>query len=155
MNKRLLGVLIAVLVVAGCGKGSSDDASSQIKTRAPVAATADVVAAVLVSGPPVAKLGFVLAAKPVVGAQVDLRLDLTASEAVPALQLRAEADGVTIDPATAQIGLAIEGGKTASHQLRLTPDKVGLTEVTVRYRTAPESAETVYSIPVLVTAAGG
>jgi hypothetical protein len=155
MNKRLLGVLIAVLAVAGCSKGSSDDTSSQIKTKAPVVAAAEAVAAVLVSGPPVAKLGFVLAAKPVVGVQVDLRLDLTATEAVPALQLRAEADGITIDPATAQIGLAIEAGKTASHQLSLTPDKEGLNELTVRYRTAPDSAETVYSIPVLVAAAGG
>jgi hypothetical protein len=155
MNKRLLVVLMAMLGAAGCSKGSSDDANNETKSKAPVAATAEAVAAVLVSGPQVAKLGFVLAAKPVVGAEVELRLEFTAAEAVPALQLRAGSDGVTIDPATAQIGLAIEAGKTASHQLKLTPDKEGLAEVTVRLRTAPDGAETVYSIPVLVAAAGG
>jgi hypothetical protein len=155
MNMSSRIVLIAVLAMAGCSKSPSDAASSQINTKAPVAAATEAVAAVLVSGPPTAKLGFVLAAKPVVGASVELRLDFSAVEAVPALQLRAEAEAATIDPATAQIGLAIEAGKTASHQLRLTPGQEGFTEVTIRFRTAPDGAETVYSIPLLVVASGG
>lgn len=154
MNKLSLVMLVAALGMAGCSENPSGDASGPAKNKAPAAATAEAVAAVLLSGPPVAKLGFVLDAKPVVGTATALRLDFTSTEAVPALQVRAEADGVMIDVATAQIGLAIEAGKTATHQLTVTPGKEGLAEITVRLRTAPDSAETVYSIPLLVAAAG-
>jgi hypothetical protein len=92
------------------------------------------------------------------GAQSGLRLDVTSAEPA-ALVVSAEGDGLAIDPATARASLAfVTGGTTVSHELKFTPQREGLTEVTVKLRTAEtESVETVYVIPVLVskTAAGG
>jgi hypothetical protein len=161
MNNRLVAVLVVVLAVAGCGKNKQADnaAAAGAMARAPVAAGADAVAAVLQTpGTPVAKLGFVVVTRPVLGAQSGLRLDVTS--AVPAALLAsAEGDGVVIDAATARTSLAfVTGGSTVSHELKLTPQREGLAEVTVRLRsTEPDSVETVYVVPVLVAraAAGG
>jgi hypothetical protein len=111
------------------------------------------VPAVLQSeGTPVANLAFVVLTRPVVGVQSELRLDFTAAAAVPALQVRAEAMSITIDPATAQTSVLIEAGKTVSHQLKITPQREGLTEITVHLRAGADSTETVYVVPVLVAA---
>jgi hypothetical protein len=155
MNNRLLGMLVVVLAASGCsGEKASDNAPSTVK--APVAAGADATAAVRRSdGSPIAKLGFAMVTKPMVGAQSDLRLDLSAVEVVPELQVIAEGDAITIDPATAKASVLLEAGKTASHVVRLTPQREGLTRITVRLRSGAGIAETVYDIPVLVAAAGG
>jgi hypothetical protein len=71
---------------------------------------------------------------------------------VPDLQVRAESASITIDPATAVASVSIAAGKTVSHQVRLTPQREGLAEVTVRLRAGADGAETVYVIPVLVAA---
>lgn len=157
MNNRLLATLIAGFVVSGCS-GEKADGSAPAAARAPAEAGADAVAAVLQSaGTPIAKLGFALVVRPVVGAQSELRLDLSSLAAVPVLEIRAEAQNITLDPATALASVAIGAGQTVSHQVRLTPQREGLTEITVRLRADPGSTETVYLIPVLVaaTAAGG
>jgi hypothetical protein len=134
MNYRLLSLLVVVLAAAGCS-GEKADGDAPAAVKAPVAAVAEAVAAVLQSGgTPVAKLGFVV---------------LT----VPALQVLTEGEAINIDPATAQASVSLEAGKTASHTVRLTPQREGLTRVTVRLRSATDSAETVYDIPVLVGAA--
>ncbi len=53
--------------------------------------------------------------------------------------------------------MSLEPGNTASHVVKLTPQREGLTAVTVRLRGGADSPETVYVIPVLVsaTASGG
>ncbi len=102
MNIRLVAVLaVVVLVVAGCGSKEKAEGAAGADTgvRAKQAAGAEAVAAVLQStGTPVAKLGFVVVAAPVVGLQSALRLDISAAAPVPALLVSAEGDGVTIDP---------------------------------------------------------
>jgi hypothetical protein len=161
MNKSLVAMLVVVLAVAGCGKNKQADgaADAAATARAPVAAGADAVAAVLQStGTPMAKLGFVVLTKPVIGVQSALRLDITSPDPA-ALLLVAEADGLDIDPASARASVAfVTGGTTVSHELKVTPQREGLAEVTVRLRSGEaESVETVYVIPVLVarTAAAG
>jgi hypothetical protein len=155
MNNRLSITLVAVLAVSGCsGEKAGGDAPAPVK--APAAAGVDASTAVLQSGePPVARLGFVVVTKPVVGVQSDLRLDLSSVAAVPELQVHTEAEAIAIDPATAKAGVSLEAGKTVSHVVRLTPQREGLTRVTVRLRSAADGAESVYDIPVLVAAAPG
>jgi hypothetical protein len=155
MNNRLLITLVAVLAASGCS-GDKAGGAAPAAVKAPSAAGADASAAVLQSGdPPVAKLGFVVVTKPMVGAQSDLRLDLSAVAAVPDLQVNTDASDITIDPATAKTGVSLEAGKTVSHVVRLTPQREGLTRVTVRLRSAADGTESVYDIPVLVVAATG
>jgi hypothetical protein len=155
MNNRLLFPLAVALAVSACS-GEKAGGNAPATVKAPVAAGADATAAVLQSGgTPLAKLGFVVVTKPMVGAQSDLRLDLSATAAVPSLQVHAEAEAITVDPATALAGVSLEAGKTVGHVVRITPQREGLTKVTVRLRSAADSSETVYDIPVLVAAATG
>jgi hypothetical protein len=152
INTRMLAVLVAGVSVAGCSGEKAGDAAPAVN-KAPVVQGADAVAAVLQSsGTPLAKLGFVVATRPVAGMPLELRLDLSSASGVPAVQVRVEAQSFAIDPATAQVSVAVEAGRTVSHHVNLTPQKEGLAEVTVRLRSA-DSAETVYAIPVLVAAA--
>jgi hypothetical protein len=155
MDNRLLVTLLMALAVCACsGEKAGGDTSATVK--APAVAGADATAAVLQSGgTPLARLGFVMVTKPMVGAQSDLRLDLSANAAVPALQVHTEGETITINPATAQAGVTLEAGKTVSHVVRITPQREGLTKVTVRLRGAADSNETVYDIPVVVAAATG
>jgi hypothetical protein len=158
MNNRLAAILVVALVVAGCSRGEPDGAAGDVAARAPAAPGADVVAGVLQSsGTPVAKLGFVLGPKPAIGIQSSLRLDISAAAPVPTLQLVAEPDGLALDPATARSTLALAAGKVVSHELLFTPEREGLSEITVRLRSGEEGSETIYAIPVLVEkpAAGG
>lgn len=153
MNNRLVAMLVVALVAAGCSRENSD-AGGGSGTRAPTAAGTEPVAAVLQStGTPVAKLGFVVVTRPVVGVQSELRLEISAA-AVAALQVSAEAGSLTIDPSTAQASVSLAAGATASHLVKLTPQHAGLAEVTVRLK-ASEGAEAVYVIPVLVAATSG
>ncbi len=161
MNNRLVAMLVVALVIAGCGKGKQADsvADAEAAAKAPAAAGADVVAAVLQSpGTPIAKLGFVIATRPVVGTQSGLRLDFSAPEPA-AMLVVAEGDGLAIDPATARANVTlVTAGTTVSHQLRFTPQREGLTEITVRLNSGEaDSPVTTYAIPVLVAkaAAGG
>lgn len=155
MNNRMLVTLLVALAASGCsGEKAGGDAPASIK--APAAAGADASVAVLQSGgTPVATLGFVVVTRPTVGAQSDLRLELSAVSAVPELQVHAEAEAITIDPATAKASVSLEAGKTVSHVVRLTPQREGLTRVTVRLRSTADGTESVYDIPVLVGAAAG
>ncbi|MEO8315373.1 MAG: hypothetical protein ABI645_11315 [Pseudomonadota bacterium] len=153
MNNRLLPILLVALVASGCSREKAEGGASAAK--APTAAPAEAVAAVLQSGgTPIAKLGFIVVTRPVVGAQSELRLEILAAAAVPALQVRIEADALTIDPSTAQVSVSLEAGKTLSHQVKFTPQREGLTEVTVRLK-SEEDSETVYVIPVEVAATTG
>jgi hypothetical protein len=152
MNNYLPAMLAVGFLVAGC---SGEKAGDTVITgaKAPAAAGVEAVAAVLQSaGTPVAKLAFVVVTRPVVGAPSDLRLDFSAAAVIADLQVRAESASLTIDPATAVASVSIDAGKTVSHQLRFTPQREGLAEVTVRLRAGADGAETVYVIPVLVAA---
>jgi hypothetical protein len=158
MNNRLVAMLVVAQVVAGCGRNEQADnaAGTQAAARATATAGADVVAAVLQSpGTPVAKLGFVVTTSPAVGAPSSLRLEISAPAPVPNLQFTAEGEGMAIDPATARVGFALAtAGAVATHELRFTPQRDGLTEVTVRLRNEA-GEETTYVIPLLVAKAAG
>jgi hypothetical protein len=150
MNIRHVAVLAVVLAVAGCGsKEKAESAAGDV--RAKQAAAPEAVVAVLQSTgvPPVAKMGFVLLAAPVVGSQSALRLEVSSAVPVPALQVSVEGSDITVDPATAHATLAVEADKTATHELRFTPQREGLADVTVRLRAGTDGAETVYSVPVM------
>ncbi len=155
MNNRLVTMLVAALVVAGCIKGdqAGGGAGGQAPAAAPVTG-ADAVAAVLQSPPgtSIAKLGFAVTAKPAVGVQTILRLDISAAAPVPTLVLVAESEGVTIDPATARVNLALPtADKVATHAVRFTSLREGLAEITVRLSDGgADSPQTIYAIPVLV-----
>jgi PBP1b-binding outer membrane lipoprotein LpoB len=156
MQKRLLAILVASLVASGCSREKAEE-GAVATTKAPSATASEPVAAVLQSiGTPVATLAFVVVTQPVVGRQSELRLDLSSPAAIAALQVRTESETITIDSSTAQASVAVEAGKTTSHQVRLIPRSAGLTEVTVHLR-SNDGPEAVYAIPVLVaaTAAGG
>ena len=69
MNKRLLAMLVMGFVISGCS-GEKAGVSAASAAKAPAAAGAEAVAAVLQSeGTPAAKLAFVLPARPVIGAR--------------------------------------------------------------------------------------
>lgn len=160
MNNRLVAMLVVAFVVGGCSRGEQEGAATDAPAaRAPAAPGADVVAAVLQStGTPVARLSFVIAAKPVLGVRSGLRLDFSAAAQASALLLQVAAEGLTIDPATAEASLTLVDGEVVSHELGFTPQREGLSEITVRLRSGEEGgAEAVYVIPVLVEkpAAGG
>jgi hypothetical protein len=157
MKIRYVAPLFMLAAVAGCGDSEKIDAGTQSAARAPAAAAAGAVAAVLQSsGAPLAKLGFVVLAVPVNGTQSGLRLELSASEPVPTLQLSVEGDGVTVDAATSRMSFALAtAGATAHHEVRFVPQREGLAQVTVRLRQTADGPETVYAIPVLVAKATG
>ena len=155
MINRLLTMLVVGVVASGC-TGEKAEVGASAAAKPPAAPAAEATAAVLQSdGTPVAKLEFVLSARPVVGAPLEMRLDYSATTAIHVLQVRTEATSLAIDPAGAQASVALEAGKTSSHQIRFTPQREGLAEITVRLRALPDGAETVYVIPVLVAAAAG
>ena len=156
MKTRL--VAMAVLALAGCGRSDAPDkaAAAGNASRAPVVAAEEAVAAVLQSaGKPIARVGFLLGSKPLLGASSTLRLDIAADEPVPALLLAAEGEAIAIEPATAQASLALaEAGTVVSYQLTFTPQRAGLAQILVRLRNADAAGvETVYAIPLLVAAA--
>lgn len=153
MNQRLIAMLVAANLLAGCGSSDQAGASATQGGATPkTAAGADAVAAVLQSaGTPVAKLGFALSAVPAVGAAVEMRLDVSAA-APTVLQLVAEGDGLVVDAATARTRVSVPAdGARVSHSLKVTPQREGLSELTVRLSDGSAgNAETVYVIPVLV-----
>jgi hypothetical protein len=153
MNNRLPVMLVVGCLVAACS-GEKPGGSATTAAKPPATAGVEAVPAVLQSeGAPAAKLAFVVVTRPVVGAQSDLRLDLSDAAVVPDLQIRVESASITIDPATAAANVSIAAGKTVSHQVRFTPQREGLAEITVRLRAGADAAEAVYVIPVLVAAA--
>lgn len=156
MKIRYVAPLCMLAALAGCGDSEKTEPGTQTAARAPAAAAAGAVAAVLQSsGTPLAKLGFVVLAVPVNGAQAGMRLELSSAEPVPALQLSVEGDGVSVDAATARMSFALAAGATAQHDVRFVPQREGLAQVTVRMRQTTDGPETVYAIPVLVAKAAG
>jgi hypothetical protein len=109
-----------------------------------------VVAAVLQSpGVPVAKLSFQIGSRPVVGKPFAMKLLASATQALPELQLTIESSSLIAAPDTALLALDA-AGTTVSHDLTVTARQEGLVELTVRLKAG--MAESVYVIPVLVTA---
>ncbi|MEO6186053.1 MAG: hypothetical protein ABIP38_05705 [Steroidobacteraceae bacterium] len=153
-------VVLVLLALAGCGRGDEPGKSTTAKTAAKAPpATVDAVAAVLQStGTPVARMNFMLPAKPLVGAPAKMRLDVSAAEAA-SLLITVEADGLAIDPDSARGSLVLTGGGTVtSRELLFTAEREGLLEIVVRLRKAEtDSIDTVYAIPVLIgpAASGG
>lgn len=158
MKIRNVTPLFMLAALAGCGDSEKTGAGPQAAARAPVAAAAaGAVAAVKQSpGAPLAKLGFVVLAAPVNGTPSGVRLELSATEPVPTLQLFVEGDGVLVDAATARMNFALAtADTTVQHEVRFVPQREGLVQVTVRMRQTADGPETVYAIPVLVAKATG
>jgi hypothetical protein len=152
--KAVLPLLL--LCLAACSR--EPEATAAAAAAAPVAGARadDTVAAVLQSqGKPAVALRFLFESRPVPGTASSLRLDLTSSEADQQLELRAQGEGLAVDPASgAALVTLAEAGKVVSHTVSFTPAAAGLTELVVRIRPAGEGAmEIVYAIPVLVDGA--
>lgn len=155
MKNASVTLMVLALGLAACDRGAEPDAAAAVPAAtAPAAAGggSDAVMAVLQSqGTPVAKLQFVLAARPVAGAPFPLQLHVSAAAPVPELQLAVESAGLTIEPATA--ALALETANVAVvHEVMLTAPQAGLVNVLVRLKGA-DAPEAVYAVPVLVAAA--
>jgi hypothetical protein len=74
---------------------------------------------------------------------------------MPEIGIEVLSDSVTIDPATSRATVAIEALGKASHLVRITPQREGLTDITVRLTAGAQGTAAVYSIPVLVAPPGG
>ena len=160
---RICLIATLALLVAACS-GKSEPTATTHKTVAPTLALSgsgdDAVAAVLESqGKPLAQLGFVIDSRPVVGRAFRLQLLVSATTALPAIQLTTESDVLHIDPPGAALTLSESGSGgvrtySAQHDFTLTAAQPGLTELTVHLTADADSPETVYAIPVVVGAAG-
>lgn len=153
MRTGVLAVLM-VLGMAACGEQPADVAQpTGGGTRAAAAGgdpAADAVAAVLQSkGPPVARLQFLLGARPTAGTAFAVQLLVSAATPMPALQLNAESAAMTVTPTSTTLTLPT-ADEVVSHELTVTAADPGLTELTVRLKSDAAAVETVYVIPVLV-----
>jgi len=157
---------IRVLVMAGitlglcaCGDRQEGGAESSGTTgtasaQAPAQARSGdgAVAGVLEStGPAVAALWFEVAEGPVAGQPFTLKLQLSAAQPQPALEVMAGSESLKITPERAVVALA-EANSSVNHELTVTAPEAGMFDLRVRLVAGP-GAEAVYAIPVLVAAA--
>lgn len=149
----------AAMALAGCGDKADPqvDAASGTGSASVSDATAgasDAVAAVQSSaGAAVARLSFVIDARPVAGQPFALKLLVSAAEPMSALQLSVDSTTLVATPASAVV--ALEGAnEPATVDVVVTPPKEGLAELSVSLKVPESAAETVYVIPVLVASAG-
>jgi hypothetical protein len=149
------------LVLSACGgKPEGEAATGRAPATAPVAAPSDdsVAAVKLSQGTPLAQLRFVIDARPEVGKTFRMQL-VVAGATEPQLRLELQSDSLRVDPAGAALELAGSGTGAervygGSHDFLVVGTQEGLAEVTVRLAAGDGAAETVYSIPVLVTKPG-
>jgi hypothetical protein len=157
--KNASAVLVAMaLALAACDRGGEEQpqATGPAATVAPAGGAvrgSDAVRAVLQSqGTALAKLEFLIETRPVAGQPFAVKLQLSAAEPQPALQLMAESSAMAVAPESAT--LALEAANVpVTHELVVTAPKEGLAELIVRLK-AGEAPETIYAIPVLIAAAG-
>jgi len=156
MKTAAVTMLVMALALAGCkDKPAEDEAGATARSGDSTAvrgAASDAVAAALLStGTPLAKLSYVVESRPLKGAPFKVSLLVSAATSIPALEMAVSSPVLEIEPVTGT--LALEAGKSASHELTLTSAEEGLVEFTVRLK-ADGAAEAVYAIPVLVMAQG-
>lgn len=158
MKIRALVVACITLGLCACGDRQepteSTGAAGAPSSQAPAQTrTGDgAVAGVLESaGPAVAALWFEVAERPVAGRPFTLKLQLSAAQPQPALEVTAGSESLKITPERAVVALA-EASTPVDHELTLTAPEAGLFDLRVRLAAGP-GAEAVYAIPVLVPAA--
>lgn len=155
MTTRHLMLAGMALALVACGDAPQESPSGGRATPnvAPGArTTGDAVAAVKQSeGVAVATVSFVIGDRPVPGKAFPLTLTITSAEALPALQVFAEAEDLIVTPLEATV--AVAAGTPTTHDLVVTAQKAGLSGLTLRLRSGA-GPETVYQVPVMVAAAG-
>ena len=152
-------VLSAVAACAGCGSSEQDGARSGEGSASdqPHAGGADMVAAVSASPTPGAvELRFELSARPAVGQPLDIRLVLTPTVELDALNARfTTAEGLELvkGAETPQLDRPVRG-TPVSHTVTVIPKSDGIFYVTATVNTdsPKESVSRKYSIPIIAGA---
>jgi hypothetical protein len=145
-----------VLLLPACGSKDATDAATGGSGRgsgvAGTQAGDDSVAAVIQSvGTPVATLRYSLPERPVAGRPFQVRLSASAPQPVPGLQLTVESTELEFSPE--RFGLALEQEDSAADQdLTVIAREQGLVDLVVRLTADGVRGETVYAVPLMVTA---
>jgi hypothetical protein len=139
MKTHTVAFVAMALALSACGSKSDDDAAGGTQAapttaNGPRGGAGDAVAAVLQSeGTPVARLAFVLETRPVVGQPFSIKLEVTAAQPLPALQLSAESASLILAPASAVLALP-SAEVPVTHELIATSQQEGLAELGVRLK---------------------
>ncbi len=154
---RTIATVMMATLLAACSGNDSESASStqDAGSTATSAARAggDTVAAVLQTpGTALAAVRYQVGGRPVVGQPFPVTLSVSAAQAVPMLTVRAESRELEVSPAVSQLVLSAD--EAATLELGVTAQQPGLMELTARL-SGEGGAETVYAIPVLVSAPPG
>jgi hypothetical protein len=142
--------LLVLLALAACGRESASTDTSGGATRAAAARSEDdsVAAISLSSAKPAVLLRFAVAGKLRVGVATPVRLDVSGEPG--SVTLRAQGEGLLIEPAAAALTLP-DDGTAATQTLQVTPQAAGITEMMVRIQMQGEGAADVpYAVPLLV-----
>jgi hypothetical protein len=151
--------LLVLLSIAGCGREPASSvntgtAATAASSKGPV--VEETVAAVQQSpGKAAVALRFLLEGKPAVGAPIRVRLDFTAAHPIAQLTVHAQGAGLVVEDSGAAATLAMhEAGKTVSHEVSVTPQAAGFSQLIVRALPSDDgAAEIVYAIPLMTDAA--
>ena len=156
MKSKAAAMLMVACALSACDRQSGSGAPEGATAAAPPASAqrsgGDAVPAVLQStGTPVAKLAFIIDAKPVVGEPFTVKLQASAATPVPELDVLVSAPELIVAPEAAKVAIETADAP-AIHELIVTAPRPGLTELNVRLK-AGAGPEALYAIPVLVAAA--
>jgi hypothetical protein len=159
---KIISLVAAGVTLGLCGCGDRQEpaagspaATGAAGTQGPAQVrTGDgAVAGVLEStGPAVASLWFEVVERPVAGQPFTLKLQLSAAQPLPSLEVAVGSEGLKITPERASLALA-EASTPVSHELTVTAPEAGLFDLRVRLVAGEQGAESLYAIPVLVAAA--
>lgn len=157
MRTRTAAILLLSVALCACGRQSGSGEPEGAGTPAPTTSTQrtgdDAAPAVLQStGAPVAQLSYIIDTRPVVAEPFTVKLRASSATPVPELQVLASAEEMIIAPEAGTIAIE-KADAPATHELIVTAPRPGLTLLNVRLKSG-EGAETVYAVPVLVSAAG-
>lgn len=158
MKGKAAAMLMVAFALPACDRQSGSAAPEGATTAAPAASAqrsgGDAVPAVLQSsGSPVARLSFIIDAKPVAGQPFTVKLQASAATSVQELEVLVSAPELIVAPETAKVTIE-KPDAPAFHELIVTAPQPGLTELNVRLK-AGAGPEALYAIPVLVAAADG
>jgi hypothetical protein len=164
MNNRILFTATCLLALMACSR-EPDSAPPPVPATSGAAAPAAVpasgkttVAAVREgSGNAAVKVRFLLEKPPIVGQELQLRIDFSSYISQPVtLEVKFSGDQIQLQPdATATTVSLPRSGEDVSHMLALTPQAAGLSELMVFVKIAGEDAgaEVTYVIPILADVA--
>lgn len=153
-------VAMLALALAACGSKTEEEGAAQRAAAASALVVgSDEVAAVLESrGTPLAKVRFVVESRPVAGRAFNVKVVVASATPVPQLLLKVSGTDLAVEPSTVMLVLGEPSGTGTeninSHTFAVTAEQEGLAELAVRLTTTPDTPETLYLIPLLVSKPG-